>query len=81
MVPVYRRFDKYMQKTVKAAYFNDYCAAQIGVTWDEAMKVFQAFRYGYPMIQEYWHALRMDFYAWAEENGIRGWGVHLFPDE
>lgn len=80
LVPVYRRFDKFTQEIVKAAYFNDYCVAQIGMTWDDAMESLLEFRHGYPEIEEYWLSLRKDFFDWAAANGIKGWGVHMYPD-
>lgn len=80
LVPVYQRFDKFTQKTVKAAYFNDYCMAQIGTTWDDAMACLLEFNRGYMEIEEYWQSLRKDFYDWAAVNGINGWGVHMYQD-
>lgn len=81
LVPVYRRFDRKEQQTAHVAYFNDWCVAQIGMTWDDAMESLLDFRHGYPEIEEYWLSLRRDFYAWAAANEVCGWGVHMYPDK
>lgn len=79
-VPVYRRFDKYTQRKTRVAYFNDYCVAQVGMSWDDIMESLLEFRHGYPQIEEYWLSLRKDFFAWTEANDLSGWGVHMYPD-
>lgn len=80
-VPVYRRFDKYTQRKTRVAYFNDYCVAQVGMSWDDIMESLLEFRHGYPQIEEYWLSLRKDFFAWTEANDLSGWGVHMYPDK
>lgn len=79
-VPVYRRFDKYTQRKTRVAYFNDYCVAQVGMSWDDIMESLLEFRHGYPQIEEYWLSLRKDIFAWTEANDLSGWGVHMYPD-
>ena len=79
-VPVYRRFDKYTQRKTRVAYFNDFCVAQVGMSWDDIMESLLEFRHGYPQIEEYWLSLRKDFFAWTEANDLSGWGVHMYPD-
>ena len=79
-VPVYRRFDKYSESTVKVSYFNDWCVSQVGMSWDDAMESLLEFRHSFPEIEDYWKGLRNDFYEWAQANGVRGWGVHMYPD-
>lgn len=80
-VPVYRRFDKYTQRKTRVAYFNDFCVAQVGMSWDDIMESLLEFRHGYPQIEEYWLSLRKDFFAWTEANDLSGWGVHMYPDK
>lgn len=79
-VPIYRRFDKYTQRNKRVAYFNDYCVAQVGMSWDDIMESLLEYRHGYPEIEEYWRSLRKDFFAWIEANDLSGWGVHMYPD-
>lgn len=79
-VPIYRRFDKYTQRNKRVAYFNDYCVAQVGMSWDDIMESLMEYRHGYPEIEEYWRSLRKDFFAWIEANDLSGWGVHMYPD-
>lgn len=79
-VPIYRRFDKYTQRNKRVAYFNDYCVAQVGMSWDDIMESLLEYRHGYPEIEEYWRSLRKDFFAWTEANDLSGWGVHMYPD-
>lgn len=80
-VPIYRRFDKYSQRIKRVAYFNDFCVAQVGMSWDDIMESLLEFRHGYPQIEEYWLSLRKDFFAWTEANDLSGWGVHMYPDK
>lgn len=79
-VPIYRRFDKFSQRIKRVAYFNDYCVAQVGMTWDDIMESLLEFRHGYPEIEEYWLSLRKDFFDWVAANDLSGWGVHMYPD-
>ena len=79
-VPIYRRFDKYTQRNKRVAYFNDYCVAQVGMSWDDIMESLLEYRHGYPEIEEYWRSLRKDFFDWIEANDLSGWGVHMYPD-
>lgn len=79
-VPIYRRFDKYTQQKTRVAYFNDYCVAQVGMSWDDIMESLLEFRHEYPEIEEYWLSLRKDFFDWIEANDLSGWGVHMYPD-
>ncbi len=79
-VPIYRRFDKYTQRNKRVAYFNDYCVAQVGMSWDDIMESLLEYRHGYPEIEEYWRSLRKDFFEWIEANDLSGWGVHMYPD-
>lgn len=79
-VPIYRRFDKYTQRKIRVAYFNDYCVAQVGMSWDDIMESLLEYRHGYPEIEEYWRSLRKDFFDWIEANDLSGWGVHMYPD-
>lgn len=79
-VPIYRRFDKYSQRIKRVAYFNDYCVAQVGMSWDDIMESLLEYRHGYPKIEEYWRSLRKDFFDWIEANDLSGWGVHMYPD-
>ena len=80
-VPVYRRFDRDTQQTAHVAYFNDWCVAQIGMTWDDAMENLLDFRYGYTEIEEYWLSLRKDFYDWTAARGLSGRRVHMYPEK
>ena len=79
-VPIYRRFDKYTRRKTRVAYFNDYCVAQVGMSWDDIMESLLEYRHGYPEIEEYWRSLRKDFFDWIEANDMSGWGVHMYPD-
>ena len=79
-VPIYRRFDKYTRRKTRVAYFNDYCVAQVGMSWDDIMESLLEYRHGYPEIEEYWRSLRKDFFEWIEANDLSGWGVHMYPD-
>lgn len=81
LTPVYRRFDHRTQETVRVVYFNDWCAAQIGMTWDDIMESLLEFRHGFMEIEDYWMSLRKDFYEWASANRVSGWGVHMYPDK
>ena len=79
-VPIYRRFDKYTRRKTRVAYFNDYCVAQVGMSWDDIMESLLEYRHGYPEIEEYWRSLRKDSFEWIEANDLSGWGVHMYPD-
>lgn len=81
-IPIYTRIDRRTGESVKVAYFDIWCQQQIGVKWTEQYGfMLETMRVSLMEIEDYWMGLREDFYRWCTENGLKGWGVHMYNDK
>jgi len=80
-IPVFVKTDNRTGETVSVAYFDMWCQNQIGAKWNEQYSfMMETLRSSIMEIEAYWKTLRADFYQWCRDNGLQGWGVHLYDE-